>query len=335
MVKVPPAPIVTEDATTPSTASVCSEELNQGSEELNHTSEELNQLEEMPGTPQSMSGFEGNGTHRSCGSQMPAMDSQCNPTSPNVEQMNVMLGQPLVSPMCTTVVLGLPAPVPSPTGNMVCVNMPPMAAPPVAGQAQQSYYRVAYVGGIDVRTGPSVNAPKTGMTMRQNEIFAVAETVSGASPDDLRVYLRLADGRGWVFDDKALHPNDPSVVRGHWQPQPMAAPPPQQYAPPQQFAAVPVMGMAPHAAGYPMAPLPHPYPAQPIECGAPYYPMYAEHGQMPPQHFPHQEMHDPSQMCYPPLQTEQAPRKWKRGKRGGAKRRPKTQLAASTTEVVA
>merc|ERR1719428_1599985 len=125
---------------------------------------------------------------------------------------------------------------------MMCVNMPQMAAPPLPGQVQQAFYRVAYVGGIDVRTGPSVHAPKTGITMRQNEIFAVGESLSGQTPDDLRVYLRLADGRGWVFDDKALHPTDPSVVRGHWQPQPMvAAPPPQQYAP-QQFA-VPMMGM--------------------------------------------------------------------------------------------
>lgn len=30
--------------------------------------------------------------------------------------------------------------------------------------------------------------------------------------------LRLADGRGWAFDDSALFPHDPSVVRGYWQP---------------------------------------------------------------------------------------------------------------------
>lgn len=44
----------------------------------------------------------------------------------------------------------------------------------------------------------------------QNATLAVAEEILGA---DGRVYLRLADGRGWAFDDSALFPHDPSVVR--------------------------------------------------------------------------------------------------------------------------
>lgn len=43
----------------------------------------------------------------------------------------------------------------------------------------------------------------------QNATLAVAEEILGA---DGRVYLRLADGRGWAFDDSALFPHDPSVV---------------------------------------------------------------------------------------------------------------------------
>eukprot|EP00434_Breviolum_minutum_P006246 symbB.v1.2.005511.t1/scaffold310.1/size231343/16 len=35
---------------------------------------------------------------------------------------------------------------------------------------------------------------------------------------DGRIYLRLADGRGWAFDDSTLFPHDPSVIRGYWQP---------------------------------------------------------------------------------------------------------------------
>jgi len=63
-----------------------------------------------------------------------------------------------------------------------------------------------------------------------NEVFGVAETVLG---EDRRVYLKLADGRGWVFDDRMLFPDDCSVVM---------IPPPQfsqQVAPsnPSPFAA--------------------------------------------------------------------------------------------------
>merc|ERR1719282_434468 len=72
------------------------------------------------------------------------------------------------------------------------------------------WYRVAFVGGVDLRHGPSVEAPRTAETLCQNATFAAAEELLGA---DGRVYLRLADGRG-----SALFPHDPSVVRGFWQP---------------------------------------------------------------------------------------------------------------------
>jgi len=77
------------------------------------------------------------------------------------------------------------------------------------------WYRVAFVGGVDLRHGPSVEAPRTGEMLCQNATFAAAEELLGA---DGRVYLRLADGRGWAFDDSALFPHDPSVMRGFWQP---------------------------------------------------------------------------------------------------------------------
>merc|ERR1719336_2564490 len=65
------------------------------------------------------------------------------------------------------------------------------------------WYRVAFVGGVDLRHGPSVEAPRTGETLCQNATLASAEELLGA---DGRVYLRLADGRGWAFDDSALFP---------------------------------------------------------------------------------------------------------------------------------
>merc|ERR1719191_692772 len=96
----------------------------------------------------------------------------------------------------------------------VAVALPMVPAPPVVPSPVVAWYRVAYLGGISVRQGPSYVAPKTGATLSCNEIVGVSEEVP--SPDGC-VYLRLSDGRGWVFDDSALMPQDPSVVRGHWQ----------------------------------------------------------------------------------------------------------------------
>merc|ERR1712093_646158 len=47
------------------------------------------------------------------------------------------------------------------------------------------------------------------------EFFAVSEEVRST---DGRIYLRLADGRGWAFDDSALMPYNPTVVKGRWVP---------------------------------------------------------------------------------------------------------------------
>eukprot|EP00929_Paragymnodinium_shiwhaense_P088151 TRINITY_DN4837_c0_g2_i1.p1 TRINITY_DN4837_c0_g2~~TRINITY_DN4837_c0_g2_i1.p1 ORF type:complete len:205 (-),score=28.96 TRINITY_DN4837_c0_g2_i1:401-1015(-) len=93
-----------------------------------------------------------------------------------------------------------------------------MIAPANAFSGEAGSYtwcRVAYAGGVDLRTGPSVQAPKTGETLCQNATFAAAEEIMG---QDSRMYLRLADGRGWAFDDSAIFPHDPSVRRGFWQP---------------------------------------------------------------------------------------------------------------------
>lgn len=90
-----------------------------------------------------------------------------------------------------------------------------------------SWYRVAYLGGIELRMQPSYLAARSGTLLPQKEVFAVSAEIVGA---DGRVYLRLADGRGWAFDDSALLPHDPSVVRGHFALSPgsitASAPPP-------------------------------------------------------------------------------------------------------------
>lgn len=92
----------------------------------------------------------------------------------------------------------------TPTGAVLSQPQPPL---PV------SWFRVSYLGGINLRLGPSIDAPCAGATLPQMEVFPVAEEVPG---QDGRVYLRLCDGRGWAFDDSALMPHDPSVKRGNW-----------------------------------------------------------------------------------------------------------------------
>lgn len=80
------------------------------------------------------------------------------------------------------------------------------AAPTESG----SWYHVAYLGGLELRAQPSFAAPRTGVTMHQSEMFHVSQDIVGA---DGRIYLLLSDGRGWAFDDSALIPHDPSVLR--------------------------------------------------------------------------------------------------------------------------
>lgn len=79
----------------------------------------------------------------------------------------------------------------------------------------EALFRVCYRGGIALRQGPYFDGARTGAMLHHNEIFSVSEEIQG--PDG-RLYLRLADGRGWAFDDSALMPHDPSVVRGRWAP---------------------------------------------------------------------------------------------------------------------
>lgn len=66
-----------------------------------------------------------------------------------------------------------------------------------------------------MRAGP-FDAPLTGLVLKPNEVFMVDREVLGM---DGRVYLCLADGCGWVFDDTKLMPQDPSVVRCAYTPQ--------------------------------------------------------------------------------------------------------------------
>lgn len=144
---------------------------------------------------------------------------------------------------------GQPMPLPGAQGMAQPLTMVAPANAFTGESARYPWYRVSFMGGLDLRQGPHVEAPRTGETLCLNATFASCEELMGA---DGRVYLRLADGRGWAFDDSALFPTDPSVVRGYWSPvgpstpeNPAAV---QSYQPPLSMPPTPGTP-APHAGG--------------------------------------------------------------------------------------
>eukprot|EP00440_Ansanella_granifera_P029080 gb/GFBE01031587.1/.p1 GENE.gb/GFBE01031587.1/~~gb/GFBE01031587.1/.p1 ORF type:complete len:866 (+),score=210.91 gb/GFBE01031587.1/:1-2598(+) len=64
--------------------------------------------------------------------------------------------------------------------------------------------------GIAVRTLPDERSPRTGQILREGERFIAVEAVEGVDGDQ-RLYLRLPEGKGWVFDDEKIYPGLPSV----------------------------------------------------------------------------------------------------------------------------
>jgi len=72
------------------------------------------------------------------------------------------------------------------------------------------YFRVVTKGayGIGIRTEPDVGGPRTGEDLIRGAVFEVDDVVQ---IDGEPLYLRLADGRGWVFDTSTIDPENPSV----------------------------------------------------------------------------------------------------------------------------
>lgn len=181
------------------------------------------------------------------------------PGAPVAPMAPVML--PQASPMAPSPYTAAPVPAPppapptappsAPPSTPPIVNAPITSAPEtvVPGSQQETLYRVAYIGGLDLRVEPSYGALRTGVTLRQNEVFAVSQEIVGP---DARTYLRLCDGRGWAFDDSALIPHDPSVKKGGWAPllQAMGCPPgpPAALPAPTMWPTTPT-GFAPAAPG--------------------------------------------------------------------------------------
>lgn len=150
-----------------------------------------------------------------------------------------------------------PSPAPQQAGP---VQQPMWTAPqaplmqPPSGPPQintNKYYRVAFRGGVDLLMEPTFGAMCTGVTLKHNDVIQVCQQILR---DDGLVFLRLADGRGWAFDDSALNPEDPSVVQGHW------APVQGQVAVPQPPQPCYRTRMEPAMSQPTMAPMPNPPP---------------------------------------------------------------------------
>lgn len=127
---------------------------------------------------------------------------------PRVQTPAVPAGHPCSVPQAAE---WLQAPVFGPPWSPATPVAPPAPVPVHAPWTQPClWYCVAFLGGINVRVDPSADGRRTGVVMPQGTVFPVAESLVGF---DGRVYLRLADGSGWAFDDAALVPEDPSVMQ--------------------------------------------------------------------------------------------------------------------------
>jgi len=187
----------------------------------------------------------------------------------------------------------LPAECSSPVGATPLEATPMMPAPPFMRASSYSWYCVAFISGIDIRAEPHVDGRRTGVILQRGVVFAVSESLMGY---DGRVYLRLADGRGWVFDDTALIPEDPSVVKVS----------PDARGP---LATVP-LATTPVVPPYSDMPYTH-STAAPIAAG--FMPYHSGHN-VPPPPFD-------ADLSFAASSLQPVARHWKRGKRGGAKRR--------------
>lgn len=203
------------------------------------------------------------------------------------------------SPVCSDAAANffhqhLPAEMPSHGRSTNAEVTPMMPAPPFMRAPSCNWYCVAFISGIDIRADPHVDGRRTGVILQCGVVFAVSESLIGY---DGRVYLRLADGRGWAFDDTALIPEDPSVVKvspdagGLLATVPLATPPVASHYTDLQYAQP---------------------AASPI--GGSFVPYHSSHNMPPCPPFD-------ADLSFAASSLQPVARHWKRGKRGGAKRR--------------
>lgn len=219
---------------------------------------------------------------------------RCSLSIPSTPELPVRDPSPVCSDAAANYFHHFPVDSPSSVGVTSAEVAPMMPAPPFMRVSSCSWYCVAFISGIDIRAEPHVDGRRTGVILQRGVVFAVSESLMGY---DGRVYLRLADGRGWVFDDTALIPEDPSVVKVS----------PDARGP---LATVPL-------ATTPVAP---PYsdlsytPSTATPIGAGFIPYHSGHSVPPCPPFD-------ADLSFAASSLQPVARHWKRGKRGGAKRR--------------
>ncbi|CAK9114339.1 unnamed protein product [Durusdinium trenchii] len=98
---------------------------------------------------------------------------------------------------------------PTPTPEVALKEKEPSRAKRTLEYMEEREYEVI-AEGIAVRTLPDERSPRTGEILRQGEKFTAIEAQDGRG-NDPRLYLRLPEGRGWVFNDEKIYPGLPSV----------------------------------------------------------------------------------------------------------------------------
>lgn len=96
---------------------------------------------------------------------------------------------------------------PDPVGKTPLPRRPPPPPPPARRRMAEAdaFPRWRYIAPdgqerLAIRSSPGVDAPTTGGSLGSGEVFAVKEESPGANGV---LFLRLADGRGWVFDRRS------------------------------------------------------------------------------------------------------------------------------------
>ncbi|CAM9183438.1 unnamed protein product [Laminaria digitata] len=91
-------------------------------------------------------------------------------------------------------------------------------------------FLVCYQGGVAIRTSPSVDAPCVGEVLQWKEAFSASERLARLGEET--IYVKLSDGRGWVFESldgtRVLERVTPSSIRPPTPP----SPPPSLIPPP-------------------------------------------------------------------------------------------------------
>lgn len=142
---------------------------------------EPGEQEEQPGSSESDSESQADA------SASQAQEPEVAPTQPEEEQ------EPPVTPQVTSIPLRRQPPPPPPPRRLLAK----------AGTSEPLRWRYIAPDGqerLAIRAYPGIDAPTTGGSLGSGEVFTVNQETPG---DNGVLFLRLADGRGWVFNRKS------------------------------------------------------------------------------------------------------------------------------------